>query len=56
MVRSFYNELDGNHWAEFLVITDEAHAAIELKKWKLSNAYDPIKMGPGGEWHAVKYP
>lgn len=55
VIRSFFNEVDGKHWAEFLAVSDEAHAHIK-KGWKLSNAYlVKTPVGRGGEWHAVPY-
>lgn len=53
-VESFFNKLDGMHWVKFLVVSDDGHEALR-KGWKLSNAYKPKRMGPGGENHAVPY-
>lgn len=54
VVKSFYNELDGKHWAEFIVVSDRGHDAIR-KKWKLSNAYNLKSSGAGGMWHGMEY-
>ena len=54
VVKSFYNPADGKHWAEFIVVSDEGHRAIE-QGWKLSNAYIPKKFSGGGLWHGVEY-
>lgn len=53
-VRSFFNEADGKHWAEIMVISDEGHQAVR-NGWKVSNAYQPTSEGPGGMWHGVEY-
>lgn len=54
VIDSFYNQLDGKHWVKFLAF-DRAIEAIDLKKWKLSNAYHPKKTIGGGKWHGVEY-
>jgi hypothetical protein len=54
VVKSFYNEADGKHWAQFIVVSDKGHEAI-AKGWKLSNAYQPKSTGPGGQWNGVDY-
>ena len=54
VVKSFYNKSDGNHWAEFLVVSDAGHEAIR-NGWKLSNAYLISQKGPGGQRHGVDY-
>lgn len=54
VVRSFYNPLDGKHWAEILITTDKGHEAIK-KGWAVSNSYIVEKPGPGGVWHDVAY-
>jgi len=54
VVKSFYNPTDGKHWAEFIVVSDEGHRAIE-QGWKLSNAYIPKSFTGGGLWHGVEY-
>lgn len=54
VVRSFFNQHDGKHWVEFLVVSDRGHEAIR-NGWKLSNAYVPKEFAGGGEWHGVDY-
>lgn len=54
VVRSFFNKADGKHWAEFIVVSDKAHEAIQ-NKWVLSNSYCPKRLESGGEWHGVDY-
>lgn len=54
VVRSFYNKSDGNHWTEFLAISDLAKECI-AKGWRLSNSYNITKAGPAGVWHDVPY-
>jgi len=54
VVKSFYNEADGHHWAEFLVTTNEGKDAIK-RGLQLSNAYFPTEKGQGGEWHGMDY-
>lgn len=54
VVKSFYNELDGKHWCEFIIVSDKGHQAIR-NGWKLSNAYIPEAFGPGGLWNGVEY-
>lgn len=54
VVRSFYNEADGHHWAEFIVTDKQAQEAIN-KGLRLSNAYFPTDTGAGGEWHGMDY-
>ena len=54
VVRSFYNKADGNHWAEFLVYTDEGLSKIG-EGWKLSNAYEVTEERGSGNWHGVDY-
>jgi hypothetical protein len=54
VIRSFFNEVDGMHWAEFLVTSEEGVRAIERGD-KLSNCYQPLNMGPGGEYHGISY-
>jgi len=52
--RSFFNQADGKHWVEFMVISDRGHEAIR-NGWKLSNAYIPKMTKGGGQWHGVDY-
>jgi hypothetical protein len=54
VVKSFFNKADGKHWAEFIIVSDRAHEALR-GGWKLSNAYIPKQMGPGGQWHGVDF-
>lgn len=54
VIRSFFNQFDGKHWAEFLAVSDAAKEAI-AKGWKLSNAYNIKDAKNGGQWHAVEY-
>jgi hypothetical protein len=54
VVESFYNKADGKHWAKFIVVSDEAMAAIK-DGWKLSNAYIPECVDEPGMWNAVPY-
>lgn len=54
VTKSFYNEFDGKHWVEFIVVSDKGHQAIG-QKWRLSNAYVPQNFGSGGLWHGVSY-
>ncbi len=54
VVRSFYNQYDGKHWAEFLVWSEAGIQAVN-RHWKLSNAYVPTQVVGGGENHAVRY-
>jgi hypothetical protein len=55
VVKSFYNAVDGKHWVEFLIVSDEGKEAIKMKKWKLSNAYVPKEFKGGGHWHGIEY-
>lgn len=54
VVESFFNKMDGKHWAKFIVVSDRGHEAIS-KGWKLSNAYVPKQYAGGGLWHGVEY-
>lgn len=54
VVKSFFNPVDGKHWVEFLVVSDEGHQAIR-NGWKLSNAYLIKDSRGGGQWHGVDY-
>lgn len=54
VIRSFFNEADGKHWCEFIVVSDAGHQAIK-NGWKLSNAYLPVETSSGGECHGVQY-
>ena len=54
VVKSFYNEIDGKTWVEFVAVTEKAIEAVQ-KGWKLSNAYVPTSFGQGGVWNGVPY-
>ena len=54
IAESFYNKIDGKHWAKFIVVTDKGHEAIR-KGWTLSNAYKIKQSSQGGQWHGVDY-
>jgi Uncharacterized protein conserved in bacteria (DUF2213) len=54
VVRSFYNEADGKHWAEFLAMSDAAQDAVR-RGWRLSNAYTPEVMAGSGDCNGVPY-
>lgn len=54
VVRSFYNQADGKHWAEFIVVSDKGHEAIR-NGWRLSNAYIPKDFAGGGLWNGIDY-
>lgn len=54
VIKSFYEPLDGCHWAEFLAVTDEAKDKIK-DGWKLSNSYNITEFEEGGFWHNIEY-
>ena len=54
VVESFFNAADSAHWAKVIIISDKAKELIK-QGWKVSNAYNPTKFGPGGKWHGVDY-
>jgi Uncharacterized protein conserved in bacteria (DUF2213) len=54
VLESFYNKSDGKHWVKFIVVSDAGHDAIR-RGWKLSNAYIPKSLAPGGLWHGVEF-
>lgn len=54
VIKSFFNQADGKHWAEFIVVSDKGHQAIQ-NGWKLSNAYIPQTVSKNGQWHGVDY-
>lgn len=54
VIESFYNKADGKHWVKFIVVSDRGHEAVK-KGWRLSNAYFPKKMAPGGLWNGVEF-
>ncbi len=51
---SFYNDLDGWFWVEFMATDDIAFQAI-ANGWSVSNAYIPTEWGGGGTWHNCPY-
>lgn len=53
VVKSFYNEFDGWHWAEILV-NDEGQSLFN-KGWTVSNAHRPDRIGGGGVHNNQKY-
>lgn len=54
ILESFFNKLDGHHWAKMILVSDSAQDAYR-KGYKLSNAYVPQSLGDGGQWHGVAY-
>lgn len=55
VVESFFNEIDGSHWVQFIVVSDRAKWAIK-SGWQLSNAYVPTEFaGHGGMSKGVDY-
>lgn len=54
VVRSFYNEADGKHWAEFMIVSERGLKAIR-DGYRLSNCYLPKGFGKGGLWNGVSY-
>jgi len=55
VIRSFFNENDGDTWVEFLVTSQKGLDAIE-KGWKLSNAYNKGRTdGHGGLWNGIEF-
>jgi hypothetical protein len=55
VIRSFFNELDGCHWAEILITDDAGEKAI-AEGYGVSNSYGDLVNNPGGgEWHAIPY-
>jgi hypothetical protein len=53
-IRSFFNEADGAHWAEFTVQSDEGHEAVR-RGFSLSDSYIPRKQTGPGEYHGMAY-
>ncbi len=46
---------DGNWWwCDFILDTDESKEKVQ-NGYSVSCAYDVLEVGPGGEWHAIKY-
>lgn len=54
VVKSFYNEADGKHWCQFIVVSDDANRSIN-RGMRLSNAYIPRAYAPGGLWNGMSY-
>lgn len=54
VVRSFFNQHDGKHWAEFMIFSNEGMDAIR-RGWSLSNAYLAKAYGEGGSCNGVDY-
>lgn len=54
VINSFYNPVDGMHWAKFIVVSDAGHGAIK-RGWQLSNSYFPKAFTGGGQCHGVDY-
>lgn len=54
VIESFFNQVDGKHWAKFIIVSDEGHKAIQ-QGWRLSNAYTIKDARGAGHWHAVDY-
>lgn len=54
VIKSFYNIYDGNHWTEFLAISDEAEQKIQ-DGWLLSNSYKAQVDNDKGESKNVSY-
>jgi len=55
VIRSFYNEADGDTWAEFIVVSQKGIDAIN-SGWKLSNAYLKKQTDARrGLWNGVEY-
>lgn len=54
VVRSFFNKSDGQHWVEFMIVSDRGNEHI-ARGWKLSNAYLPKETAGGGLCHGVQY-
>jgi hypothetical protein len=55
VIRSFYNELDGCHWVQFIISEDAGERAIAAG-YKVSNSYSNLEYDSfGGEWHNIHY-
>lgn len=54
VVRSFFNETDGKHWCEFIVVSDKGFNAISAGM-KLSNCYIANNFGSSGTWNGIDY-
>ncbi len=56
VVKSFFNESDGKHWVQFVLVTEDAIDKARNKKWFLSNCYNVVgDFGPAGEWNSIPY-
>ncbi|MEZ5691185.1 MAG: DUF2213 domain-containing protein [Rickettsiales bacterium] len=54
VIKSFYNEKDGWFWAEFIIVSDQGHQAID-DGWSVSNAYIPLEKSGDGQHLSVDY-
>ena len=54
VIDAFFNEKLGEYQCRFITTTSEAEKLVE-KGHSLSVAYNQIKLGPGGVYHAIKY-
>ena len=54
VVRSFFNEKDGKHWAEFMVTSKSGLDALS-NGFVLSNGYDIEDKVGGGRWNGIDY-
>lgn len=54
VVESFFNQMDGKHWAKFIITDDRGLDAI-ARKFVLSNCYDATSYAPGGRWHGMDF-
>lgn len=54
VVKSFYNESDGKHWVQFVVVSEKGLRAVE-SGMKLSNCYIAQNFGSGGTWNGIDY-
>lgn len=54
VLKSFFNEADGKHWCEFIVVSEKGEKAIQ-SGYRLSNCYVPNEFDRGGEWNGVAY-
>jgi hypothetical protein len=54
VLKSFYNEADGKHWVQFIIVSDIGLSAIR-NGMRLSNAYVPTSFKNGGIWNGISY-
>lgn len=54
VIKSFYNDADGKHWVEFIVVSERGERAIR-NGMRLSNAYIPKSFKNGGLWNGITY-